>query len=82
MKRRFQKGTKFDLPQLCQKLILVPKMTKNGCPLSMVVSYTIRKPMERRFQTVHKKFDLHHPLSALPKNQQYLLASCLGNTED
>ena len=42
MKRRFQKVTKFDLITSCplQKLILGPKMTKNGCPLK-VASATI-----------------------------------------
>lgn len=39
-------------------------MTKNGCSLSMVVSYAIGNVMERRFPKVKINFDLSHPLPA------------------
>ena len=40
------------------------KMRGNGCSLSMIVSYTIGKPKERRFQK-DQKF-LTHPTHFLP----------------
>ena len=43
-------------------------MTKNGCSLSTVVSYTIGNAMERRFRKVKINFDLSHPLPAPLKN--------------
>ena len=49
MKRRFQKVKKAG-----KKLILGPKMSKNGCSLSVVVSYTVGNPMEKMFQKLKK----------------------------
>ena len=40
-----------------------PKMTKNGCSLSMLLLYTIGKPMERKFQKIKK---LMCPISFMP----------------
>ena len=37
-------------------------MARNGCSLSLVVSYTVGKPMERRFNKDQKVFDLPRPL--------------------
>ena len=47
----------FSVPTSCsvEKLVLGPKMTKNGSSLSVAVSYTVGKPMDRRFQKVKKK---------------------------
>ena len=56
MERKFQKVKKktdlpHPLPAFPQKSVVGPKMTKNGCSLSMFMSYTAGKPMdmERRF---------------------------------
>ena len=32
-----------------------PKLIENGCPLSMIMSYTNGKSIERRFRKVEKK---------------------------
>ena len=63
----------FSVPTSClvQKLVLGPKMTKNGSSLSMAVSHTVGKPMDRRFQRVKKKKkkeEQSHPFPALLKN--------------
>ena len=42
-------------------LFLAPKMTKNRCSLSMVVSYTVGQLMGKRFQKFKNKFDLPFP---------------------
>ena len=48
-------------------------MTKMGVHENLVDSYTVGKPMMRRFQEVQQKFDLPHPLSAPPKNWSWIL---------
>ena len=46
-----------------------PKMTKNGCSLSMLLLYTIGKPMERKYKIKkNKKIDVSHLFYAPPKN--------------
>ena len=50
------------------------KMTKNGCSLNvMVVSYTVGKPMERRFHKLKKTFTFSYLLPAPPKNRSWVL---------
>ena len=50
MKRRFQKVKKAG-----EKLILGPKMSKNGCSLSVVVSYTVGNPHGKNIWTIQKE---------------------------
>ena len=60
MERRFQTVQNFlthptyiSCPTL--KLPSNPKINKNSCSLSMFMSFTVRNPVEKRFQKDHKK---------------------------
>ena len=65
-----------------QKLVQCPKMNESGCSLAIILSRTIGKPMESRFQKV-KKFDMPPPtpcpavpcrkIGPRPKNDQKLV---------
>lgn len=71
MERKFQNSNKNlhgPLTSRCtQKFVPRPKMTKNGRLLNMILSYSKRKPQERRFQKGKKKLDLSHPPPTPPK---------------
>ena len=73
MERRFHKLKKLNTATTtypAQKSVTDPKMTKNVCSLSMMVSNTVGKLMEKRFQKV-KKVDPPHPKLVLgPKMTQ------------
>ena len=49
---------------ITQKSVPGPQMSKHGCSLIMVVSFTVGKPIERRFQKLQKS--LTHSTHSLP----------------